>query len=197
MIRYYNSRFVSSVSEHWDQWQMHSCREHVWKILWSTRFHFVCMRVCFSFQYPPWEVDSHSAKQEITHLLWNPKVHYHVHKSMPLVPLLSQMHPVHTFPSYFPKIHSVIFLPSTPRFFKWSLPFRFPDQNFVCIFLSPIHVTCLIHQLDHTNNTLWSIHVMKFLIMQSSPVPHDFLPLRSKYSPWHPVLIHPQSVLFP
>jgi hypothetical protein len=38
---------------------------------------------------------------------------------------------------------------------------------------------------------------MKLLIMQSSPASCHFLPLRSKYSPQHPVLRHHQSVSFP
>jgi hypothetical protein len=47
---------------------------------------------------PSWEADSPSAIEEITELLQNLKVHYHVHNSPPLIPILSQMHVVHTFP---------------------------------------------------------------------------------------------------
>jgi len=39
-------------------------------------------------------------------LLWNPTIHNRENKTPPLFPILSQAHPVHTFPPYFPKIVS-------------------------------------------------------------------------------------------
>jgi hypothetical protein len=63
-------------------------------------------------QSPYSEANSHSSSQEIPHLLWNPKVHYRVHNSPTLVPNLSQLHPVHIFPPYFPKIHFNIIIPT-------------------------------------------------------------------------------------
>jgi hypothetical protein len=60
-------------------------------------------------------------------------------------PYLSQTNPVHIFPTYNPNIHSHIILPSTPMSSEWSLSLRFPDQNFVCIFSSPIRATCPVH----------------------------------------------------
>jgi hypothetical protein len=43
-------------------------------------------------QSPSWESISSSAGQEIPYLLWNPNVHYRVHKSKPLVRQMKKGH---------------------------------------------------------------------------------------------------------
>jgi len=144
---------------------------------------------------PSWEADNFSCGKEISRLLWNPKVHHPVHKSPSLTPNLNRMNPVHNFPHSSFQIHSNIIFPSMPNFATGLFPSGFPANILYTFLISPIRAVCPTHlillDLPTFNNIWWIVQVMELLVMQSSPVPPHFLPLRSRYSPQHPLLVHP------
>jgi len=95
---------------------------------------------------PSWKANSFSASQ-IPHIVWNPEIHYHIHKCPLPVPILSQLGPVHTPTSHFLKIQLNIILRSMTGSPKWSLSIRFPHQNLV--YTSPLPHMCYMPRPSH------------------------------------------------
>jgi hypothetical protein len=60
-----------------------------------------------------WDATSRLDTQEFPKVLWNPKVHYRVHNSQPLVPNLGQIYPVLNTIFYYSKIRFIIIFPAT------------------------------------------------------------------------------------
>jgi hypothetical protein len=85
-----------------------------------------------------WEVANCAATQELPSIIWNPNVHYRVHKSPPLVPI----NPVHTISFYLSKIHPNIVHPPTYRSSSGLFPSGFPTNILYAFLFSHIRATC-------------------------------------------------------
>jgi hypothetical protein len=119
-------------------------------------------------QSSSWEANRFSASQEITHILWNLKVHYCMHKWRHLS--LSWARSIQFMPpTHFLKIHRNVILTSTSGSSEWSLSLRFRHQNPVyasplphmCYLLRPSHTS----QFDHPNNIWSGVQIIKLHIM--------------------------------
>ena len=106
---------------------------------------------------PCWEANRFSTSQEIPRILWNAMVHYRIHKCPPPVPIQSQLDPVHTPKTHFPKIDLNIILPSKSGSPKWSLFLRSPHPD--PVYASP---------LPHTRYMLSPSHCSRFYQLNNS-----------------------------
>ena len=151
-------------------------------------------------QSPSWEANWVAASQEIPRISRNPKVPYRTYRRPPPVSILGQPYPVHIPPSHLLESNPNIIHPSTPRSPQWFLSLRFPRQD-------PIHHPFLTHmrhmpspshssRFYHPHNIGWRLQILapRYAISSTPPLPR---PPRSKYSPQHHVLKHPQLPFLP
>jgi hypothetical protein len=122
---------------------------------------------------PSWKTNQFSTSQETHYILCNPKVHYHIYKCPPPVPILSQLDSVHTPISHFLKLHLNTILPSMPVSYKWSLSLRFPHpKSLIC----PSSPPCVLHTPSQFSKFYfskyigWGVQVIKHFIMSFSPL---------------------------
>jgi hypothetical protein len=136
-----------------------------------------------------WEATSCVATWWILSILWNPKVHYHIHKSLPL----SWARSIQSTPPHSISPRSILILSThLHRCLPSGLfPCSFPTNNLYSCYMPH---TSDPPRLDYFNYTWQRIQITKLLVMQFSPPTHHFIPLRSKYPPQHPVPKHPQSM---
>jgi hypothetical protein len=113
----------------------------------------------------------------------NPKVHYHAHKSPPLVHNQSQINPDNTIPFYLSRIHINTIQSIMPWSSQWSLFFWLFHQKDTCILLLPIYATLPAHLIPidliiliilSEEYNLWNSHYAVFFNLLS-PHPSSVL----------------------
>jgi len=142
-----------------------------------------------------------AASQEIPRISRNPKVHYRTHKRPPPVSILGQPSPVHIPTSHLLEFRPNIIHPSTPRSPQWSPSLRFPHQDPIHPLSSPTLATCPAHLilLDFITRTILGEQYKSFSssLCKSPPFPRYLVTPKSKYSPQHHALKHPQLPFLP
>jgi hypothetical protein len=114
-----------------------------------------------------WQATSRSATQDFPNSLWSLNVNYRVYKSPLLDPLLRQMNPVHTIPSYI--LGSILILSSHLRLDLSSGLFLcgFPTKILYVFLFSPMRATCIAcsyhAERNHYSTPSWIVRGQSWL----------------------------------
>lgn len=110
------------------------------------------------------------ANLEISRILQSLKFRYHVCKSLPLVPVLSQTKSVHAFPFHVPKILFNVIIPSKYISAKWSLCLRCSYLYLLNFSSLPCIPHFLLSHSPYYNNPIeiWQIEWIKAHIVSNN-----------------------------
>ena len=98
-------------------------------------------------QSPYWEANRFSVSQELSSILWNPKVHYRVYKCPPPAPILSQINPGHVHHPTFWRAILIISSHLRRSLPSGLFPSCFPTKTQYAPILSLTCATCPSHHI--------------------------------------------------
>jgi len=151
----------------WNTW-CHNTISVVVKQMDNLLFTFTYLLTYSREQRPSWEGNRFSSSQEIPCIIWNRKVHYHIHKCCHLP--LSWPRSIQGMPSHPTSWRSIILLSSHLCLGLPSglFPPGFSTKTLYLSLLSPIRLhACPSHssRFDHLNNNGWAVQIIKLHIM--------------------------------
>lgn len=150
---------------------------YVLTLFWSLhsfvlQYHFGTYKLHIFCFVPELRGQRHVGKLSVTEMLksfafYRAENYYLVlQEPSSLAPLLSHIKTCQCLFSIFPKIHFATVFASTSSSYKWSLPLRCFERDFVGI--PDLSYGCCIRHpwFNHPDNVWWKVYIIKLLILQ-------------------------------